>query len=98
MMICKFAKSTGKPCTDGYSKLIVCEKDNVIRCLKECMSNCVSYRPKEAPVPPPSPKAAGSAAVSQTSAPTASKPCGTCGGNGNAQRNYEGRNGQNISY
>ena len=47
MKLCQFAKSQGKSCDNGYSKLILCEKDNVIRCLNACSSSCVSYLPFE---------------------------------------------------
>ena len=55
MRLCKFAKSIGKPCNDGYSKgyskMVECEVDGVIRCLKECMPGCGNYRAEDEPEP-----------------------------------------------
>ena len=56
MKVCKFAKSLGKPCNDGYSKLVECEVDGVVRCLKECMPGCGDYREVDEPEPPKPPK------------------------------------------
>ena len=47
MRVCAFAKLTGRPCGDKFSKLVLCERDNVIRCLKECMPGCVMYRARD---------------------------------------------------
>ena len=38
-----------RPCEDGFSKTILCERDNVLRCLKECMPGCSAYRAKAEP-------------------------------------------------
>ena len=46
MRVCELAKPTGKSCDDGYSKLVLCERDNVIHCLRDCMRGCSAYRAK----------------------------------------------------
>ena len=85
MKVCKFAMSLGKPCSDGYSKLVECEVDGVVRCLKECMPNCVHYQAKEEPVSPQ--RAVPQSAVSQVpsfatykGSTTYTGGCGGCSG------------------
>ena len=46
MRVCEHAKPTGKPCNGGYSKLVTCEKDSIIRCLRDCMPGCPQYKEK----------------------------------------------------
>ena len=46
MRVCVLAKPTGKTCDDGWSKLILCEQDGVLRCLRDCRHGCASYREK----------------------------------------------------
>ena len=102
MRVCKFGIPTGQPCVGGWSKLILCEKDSVIRCMKDCMPHCPAYQGTTVESTGDRRQAAGKTAdgrrqaagmnVSQT--PSAKSSGGCCGG---ANQSYAS-GGQNISY
>ena len=80
MRKCQLAQLTGKTCDHGYSFLIQCERDGVIRCLRDCMPGCAHYQPVEEPVVPKGtvPKPVPYHSVGANSARTTYK--GRCGG------------------
>ena len=88
MRACRFGKSLGRPCDDDYSILVLCERDGVIRCLRECMRSCGDYESKSEPPSPRlspygvQPKASVSA-YGGGSGGRATSGCGVpCGGTG----------------
>jgi hypothetical protein len=93
MKICQFAESEHQPCANGYSKLIRCQKDGVIRCLKECMSSCGQYLPEDEPQAIiPVRKTSKPVVAAVSGQPTTSRKC--CG----AVVEHYAVNGVNISY
>ena len=96
MKVCEFAKPTGRRCDDKYSVKVLCEKDNVIRCLKDCMPGCPAYRAKEEPVVGSATRVAQKTVnVSQSASSGHSGGC--CGGTGSKNLTNDG-GGRNISY
>jgi NAD-dependent dihydropyrimidine dehydrogenase PreA subunit len=83
MRLCEFAKATGKSCEDGWSKTILCEKDGVLRCLKECTRNCPmgSYDAKEEVVSVQQQRKVSSYNPHSAVVRSEKYGCGGCGGN-----------------
>jgi hypothetical protein len=98
MRLCKHAKPEGRPCDDETSKLITCQVDGVIRCLKECMRSCPpgEYCPVDEPEPPVRTERRQTTLLSGASGH--GKPCGGGGGCGENKPQGYTQAGQNISY
>ena len=75
MRICTYAKPVGRPCDDGWSLTIICQRDGVLRCLKECIRGCEHYSAKSG-VPPTKPKYSAWGASSSKAGVPCGAPCG----------------------
>ena len=96
MRVCRFAKSKGVPCSDGTSKMVECEHDGEVRCLKHCIRSCNLYRPKEEePVVRPPQRVVPQQSVAVTSVRYNSVGANTAG---TTYKGGCGGCGKNISY
>jgi len=45
MRFCRFAQVTGKPCSDGFSRRVICQYNMDAHCLRDCIRSCLNYQP-----------------------------------------------------
>jgi len=45
MKFCRFATSTDSPCSDGFSRKVLCAHDMIVKCLRDCSRGCSRHEP-----------------------------------------------------